>query len=334
MIEFANPLFLLLFPFPYIIYKLMPAHQTENNALRVPFFSFLIEATNQNAKKGSVSLIPEKWQKLIIVSTWILLVIGMAKPMFLGEIQKRELSGRDVMFVLDLSGSMAKEDFKTIKGKKTSRLVAAKKVLSDFVEDRKGDRFGLILFGDNAYLQSPFTADHKAWISLLEESDIAMAGQSTHLGDAIGLSIKVFSDEEKKSKKEKEKLVIILTDGNDTDSIVSPKDASIIAASKGVKIHIVAMGDPLSTGEEALDLELIKEVTEITGGKSYLALSTEELRKVYKEISNLEPETYESLSYQPKVSMHHIPLQIMLVLFLLIIIVIMIKNKKEDLNNA
>lgn len=316
MIEFANPICFLFIPLPYLVYKLIPAHKTEHNAVRVPFFSDLLEATNQEAKKGSVNLVAKKWQKFFFFLTWVCLIFSMAKPMWLGEIQTRELSGRDVMFVLDLSGSMDKADFKTIKNKKITRLNAAKKVLIDFVSNRKSDRFGLILFGDNAYLQSPFTADHNAWISLLEEADVAMAGQSTHLGDAIGLAIKVFSEEE---SKEKEKVAIILTDGNDTDSIVTPQDAAIIAKSEGVKIHIVAMGDPLSTGEEALDLRLIKEVTETTGGNNYLALSTEELDKVYKEIALLEPEIYESQSYQPKVSMHHVPIQILSIIFLVFI---------------
>ncbi len=313
MIEFANPICFLLLPLPYLVYKLIPAHRTEHNAVRVPFFADLLKATNQEAKQGSVDLVAKRWQKLFFFLTWICLVFSMTKPMWLGEIQTRELSGRDVMFVLDLSGSMDKDDFKTIKNEEITRLTAAKQVLKDFVSQRKSDRFGLILFGDNAYLQSPFTADHNAWISLLEEADVAMAGQSTHLGDAIGLAIKVLSEEE---SSDKEKLAIILTDGNDTDSIVSPQDAAIIAKSQGVKIHIVAMGDPLSTGEEALDLKLIEEVTETTGGNHYLALSTEELDKVYKEIATLEPELYESQSYQPKVSMHHIPIQILLIIFL------------------
>lgn len=324
MIEFVNPLCFLLLPLPYLIYKFVPAHQTEQSAIKVPFFKSLLKATGQEGQKGSVNLMPKKWQKIFFVFTWLVLVLAMAKPMWLGELQKRDLSGRDVMFVLDLSGSMEKNDFRTIDNKKITRLDASKQVLKDFVKNRKGDRFGLILFGDNAYLQSPFTADYKAWTSLLEEADIAMAGQSTHLGDAIGLAIKVFSEEE---STEKEKVAIILTDGNDTDSVVPPKDAAIIAKSKGIKLHMVAMGDPLSIGEEALDMKTIKEVAEQTGGKSFLALSTEELDKVYKEIGSIEPELYESQSYQPKVSMHHALIQLLLGLYLLIILKIEIFDR-------
>ncbi|WP_210498615.1 vWA domain-containing protein [Vibrio crassostreae] len=317
MIEFANPLWFAATPLPYLVYKSVPAFQTKRSAIKAPFFSMLLAATDQTPQDGAVRLKGSLWQRLLIIFSWLLIVVSMAKPMWLGEIQTRELSGRDVMFVLDLSGSMAEEDFVYSDGTKSNRLDAAKVVLKDFVKDRKGDRFGLILFGDNAYLQSPFTADYEAWIGLLDEADVAMAGQSTHLGDAIGLAIKVFTSEEK--SEQADKVAIILTDGNDTDSLVPPQDAAVVAASKGVKLHMVAMGDPLTTGEQSLDMEIIEGVSRITGGKSFQALSPAELRSAYEKISELEPELYESQSYQPKVSMHHLPIQVLLFVYLIIV---------------
>lgn len=330
MIEFSNPLWFMLIPLPYLIYKLVPSYQTKQSAIKVPFFSLLLRATSLEATVGAQQLTPTVWQRYLFVSCWFLIVLSMAKPMWLGEIQTRELSGRDVMFVLDLSGSMAETDFVNEQNEKISRLDAAKDVLGDFVDGRKGDRFGLIVFGDNAYLQSPFTSDYTAWLELLEETDVAMAGQSTHIGDAIGLSIKLFSEESQ--DKNKEKVAIVLTDGNDTESLVPPKDAAILAKSKGVKIHMVAMGDPLTTGEQALDMTVIENVARVTGGNAYQALSSVELQSAYDEISRLEPELYESLSYQPKVSMHHIPVQIAIIIFLLITLTLTLKRevRKND----
>lgn len=328
MIEIANPLFFLLLPLPYFIYKFVKPYETKKNAIKVPFFNMLLKATNENASSGSVMLKPNLWQKFLFIFTWVMIILSLSKPMVLGEPETRELSGRDVMFILDLSGSMAEEDF-SINNEKASRLNAAKNVLNDFVKDRKGDRFGLIVFGDNAYLQSPFTSDYKVWSSLLEETDVAMAGQSTRLGDAIGLGIKIFHDED---KKEKEQVLIVLTDGNDTDSLVPPIDAAIIAKSKNIKIHMIAMGDPKTTGEQALDMDVIKKVAKETGGESFQALSSVELQRAYDEISKIEQELYESLTYQPKTSIHQLPIQFVLLLFLtltsLSIIKQFIRNKK------
>ncbi len=170
----------------------------------------------------------------------------------------RESLGRDVMVVVDLSGSMAEQDFTSQTGEKITRLDAAKEVLSDFAKTRKGDRLGLILFGDAAFVQTPFTPDQKVWLELLNQTDVAMAGQSTHLGDAIGLAIKVFEQSEQSRtdvEESKEKVAIVLTDGNDTGSFVEPIDAAKVAKAKDVRIHVIAMGDPQTVGENCARYE-------------------------------------------------------------------------------
>lgn len=332
MIELSYPLWLLALPLPYLVYKFCPPFQTKQSAIKVPFFAMLLKASNQQPQQGAVRLTAELWQKLILIIAWLLIVVAMAKPIWLGEVQTRELSGRDIMFVLDLSGSMDERDFINADGEPSNRLDAAKHVLADFIADRKSDRFGLILFGDNAYLQSPFTADHEAWLALLDETEVAMAGESTRLGDALGLTIKVFSEEQKSTSKEK--LAIILTDGNDTESLVPPIDAAIVAASRGVKMHVIAMGDPLTTGEQALDMDIIEGIATITGGQSFQALSPIALKQAYDKINELEPELYESRSYQPKVSMHHIPVQLILVLFISIMIILVLKKTSIKLTKG
>lgn len=135
-------------------------------------------------------------------------------------------------------------------------------MLTEFVQSRKGDRLGLVLFGDAAFVQTPFTADQKVWLELLNQTDVAMAGQSTHLGDAIGLAIKVFEQSDKsrgalEQDQNREKVAIVLTDGNDTGSFVEPIDAAKVAKAKGVRVHVIAMGDPETIGETALDMDTI-----------------------------------------------------------------------------
>jgi len=214
-------------------------------------------------------------------------------------------SARDLMVAVDLSGSMEATDFTTADGKQISRLTAVKQVLADFAEQRKHDRLGLIVFGDSPYLQAPFTEDHRTWLSLLEETEIPMAGQSTMLGDAIGLSIKLFESSETENR-----VLILLTDGNDTGSRVPPVEAARVAEHKNVTIYTIAVGDPETVGEEALDMEVLQSIADITGGSTYQALDTEQLEEIYVRIAELEPEDYETLSFRPRLSLHHYPLAI------------------------
>ena len=151
-------------------------------------------------------------------------------------------------------------------------------------------------------------------------------GQSTHLGDAIGLAIKVFEQSEKQNAaevqdssvdaNEKEKVVIVLTDGNDTGSFVEPIDAAKVAKAKGVRIHVIAMGDPQTVGEVALDMETIKRVAQESGGEAFEALNRDELTKAYAQIGELEPQLYESTTYRPKQGLHHYLMAMVVVMYL------------------
>ncbi|MBM7035831.1 VWA domain-containing protein [Vibrio ulleungensis] len=328
MIEFSHPWALVLAILPFFVYRLAPAYRTKQSALQVPFFDVLVDVMGLKASKGATELKSSRWQKASLLFGWTVLVIAMAKPVWLGEPQTREVTGRDLMIVLDLSGSMATDDFVDEQGEKLSRLDAAKNVLVEFSEQREGDRLGLILFGDSAFLQAPFTADHSTWVDLLLETRVAMAGQSTHLGDAIGLGIKTFIEDEKdllessdsndsSAAPVKQKVLIVLTDGNDTDSLVPPIEAAKIAASYDIRIHMVAMGDPKTVGENAMDMEVVEQVASLTKGESFVALSPSELSLIYQTISDLEPAFFESFTYQPKVSVHYVPMLLLLLNYLI-----------------
>lgn len=312
-LEFATPYWFWILPLPLLVYFLFPAYRTKQTATKVPFFHLLIGAIGEEPSEGATQLKASWWQRIALVVSWGCLVLALAQPKILGEPQTRESMGRDVMVAVDLSGSMSEQDFTDVQGNKVNRLDAAKAVLQDFVAERKGDRLGLILFGDAAFIQTPFTADHNAWLTLLNQTDVSMAGESTHLGDAIGLAIKSF--EQDPSDSQRQKVAIILTDGNDTGSFVEPIDAAKVAAAKGVRIHVIAMGDPSTVGEQAMDMEVINHIASATGGKAYQAKDNEGLKQAYASINQLEPQLYESTTYRPKISIQHYFVMIVMILY-------------------
>ncbi|NOH71238.1 VWA domain-containing protein [Vibrio pectenicida] len=331
-VEFEHPLWFFILPLPIAIYYLLPAYRTKQVAIKVPFFSQLVNAIGEPPKEGASQLSPSWWQRATLILSWLLVVIAMAKPTILGPPQIRESLGRDLMVVVDLSGSMAEQDFMSKTGNKISRLDAVKEVLTDFVQTRQGDRLGLILFGDAAFVQTPFTSDQQVWLELLKQTDVAMAGQSTHLGDAIGLAIKVFDQLEVEGQKEREKLTIVLTDGNDTGSFVEPIDAAKVARVKGVRIHVISMGNPKTVGETAIDTETIERIAKESGGEAFEALNRDELAKAYAQIGQLEPQLYESTTYRPKQSVHQYLMAWVVIMYLSAFSLATLKRKQVKTN--
>jgi Ca-activated chloride channel family protein len=314
MISFDFPYAFLLAPVPLLIYRYIPGYFTKERAIKVPFFTLLTTVLNIEVSHGAKELKPTPVQRISIWLGWGLLLIAAAKPMWNMEPQTFERSGRDLMLVLDLSGSMGVEDYVDESLLPQSRLAAAKAVLNDFSEQRTGDRLGLILFGDAPFVQSPFTTDYIAWSELLNQAKVGMAGESTHLGDAIGLGIKTLVGQKNEGI---ERVMIVLTDGNDTDSLVPPIDAAKVAAAYGVRIHMIAMGSMSTLGEEAINSGVIEEVATLTGGQYFYASSTEELSSIYKVIDEMEETMYESYTYQQSHSLHYLPVLLMVVFHLL-----------------
>ncbi|HDZ8897692.1 TPA: VWA domain-containing protein [Aeromonas dhakensis] len=303
-IEFAAPLWLLILPLPWLVHWLAPAFTTKQNAIKVPFFDSLLSVLDIVPAKGASILQPTLWQRVSLGVSWTLVCLALANPLWLAPVQQRDQSGRDLMIVVDLSGSMQTLDVASSDGKPISRLQAVKKVLRDFAAQRKGDRLGLILFADAAFVQSPFTADLDAWLALLDEAEVPMAGQNTHLGDAMGLAVKLLTDHPAPPVQPRDKLAIVLTDGNDTDSMLPPSEAARLAKAKGVRLHLVAMGDPKTTGKDALDLPALQEMASGTGGELFVAMDQQSLAKAYDSINTLEPRIYQSERYQPKIPLY------------------------------
>ena len=166
------------------------------------------------------------------------------------------------------------------------------------------------MFGSAPYLQAPFTEDHDTWRTLLLETQIGMAGQSTVFGDAIGLAIHLFEKSDTQNR-----VLIMLTDGNDTGSKVPPVEAARVASAFDIRIYTIAIGDPASIGEEELDLATLDRVAALTGGATFQAMDEAQLREAYSAIAALEPSLYDSTRFRPRYSLHHIPVALILLYY-------------------
>ncbi len=345
MIEFVYPWAFVLIPLPVLVMLFAPAYKERKSSLKVPYFARLVDVTGEKPQSGAVLLNRNNLQQLLVIFSWLCIVTAIAKPEMIGAPINQEKSARDLMVAVDLSGSMSVEDFTLPKEFKTlnsdnassnklsnaeqnndkvNRLVAVKSVLHNFVQGREHDRLGLILFGDAPYLQAPFTDDIATWQTLLNESDIGMAGQSTAFGDAIGLAISVFEQSDTKNR-----VLIVLTDGNDTASKVPPVEAAKVAVAHDIKIYAIAIGDPTAVGEEKVDLEVLAKIAEITGGKSYEALNSSELTQVYEAIDKLEPQQFDSVSFRPRISIHHYPIVLLVSIYLLALFIVNIRIRRQ-----
>ncbi len=301
MLEFVHPWALLLLPLPLLM-RLLPAYRERRDSVKVPFFHVLLELSGTRPREGAEIPKRRAIQSFLITFMWLALVAAACKPEWVGPAVEQQREGRDLMVSVDLSGSMETSDFTLPDNTQVNRLEAVKYVLGELATERSSDRLGLVVFGSAAYLQTPFTADQAIWAQLLQETRIGMAGQSTVFGDAIGLAIKLFQDSNAPHR-----VMIVLTDGNDTGSRVPPVDAAKVAAAENIRIYPIAIGDPEAAGEEALDIKTLERVAEITGGRSFQALNRESLEAVSRTISELEPAIYETISYRPRHSLHWVP---------------------------
>ena len=260
----------------------------------------------------------------MLLLLWSLLVLALARPQLLEPPLTKTVPTRDMLLLVDLSGSMETDDFTSSTGEQIDRLSAVKEVLDDFLTRREGDRVGLIVFGNAAFVQVPFTTDLDAARLLLEETEVRMAGPRTAFGDAIGLGITLFerSDVE-------QRVMIALTDGNDTGSRIPPAEAAKIAHNNDIRIHVVGVGDPTTAGEEALDEEALEAVTGATGGRYFHAGDRAELEEIYTELDSMDRREIETISHQPGRELFYWPLAVFLLLGLLYQAIIGLRKPAE-----
>ncbi len=311
MLTFAEPWFALLLPLPALFWWLVPAYAESRRGVRVPFFTLLVSATGLQPREGVVTRQRGFWRTTSLVLCWLLAVLALMRPQWLEPPLHREKPARDLLLLVDLSGSMDTKDFTDASGAKVDRLTAAKQVLDDFLAKRQGDRVGVVVFGNAAFALVPFTTDLKLARALLQEMQVGMAGPRTVLGDAIGLGINLFARSTAPAK-----TMIALTDGNDTASSVPPAEAARIAHDKGIVIHTAAIGDPAAAGEEKLDEAALKDIATVTGGGFYRALDRAELAGIYTRLDQVEARKVDTVTYQPRTDLYWVPLLAMIVVAL------------------
>ena len=324
MLEFAHPLAVLALPLPLIAWWLLPPQRERVSALRVPFFEQIAAAAVSEARAGAVVLRRRRLQVVVAGLIWTLLVAALAKPEWVGEPIVRSEAARDIMLALDLSASMDYHDFPGEDGGDVSRFVAVQRVVDRFVAERENDRIGLIVFGTKAYVQLPFTRDLATARALVELMEVGMAGPKTALGDAIGLAINAFEVSEVDDR-----LLILLTDGNDTASKMTPINAADIARLNEIEIHTIGIGDTEATGEDRVDFAALATIAERTGGSFHNAEDETALDAVYRRIDETAVADVRTQSWRPRESLVHWPGGIAVVLVLLTYFVLAISSRQR-----
>ncbi len=314
MIHFEWPLLILALPLPLLIRWLLPTDiPAQQAALKVPFLEDFGDGETKSVSQQ------KQWPLLLASLAWLFLVLASMRPQWMGEPIEQAVSGRDLMLAVDLSGSMQEEDF-IIKDRRVDRLTATKKVASEFISRRAGDRIGLILFGTKAYLQTPLTFDRATVITLLNESFLGLAGENTAIGDAIGLAVKRL-----KKQKTESRVLILLTDGANTAGEVTPLKAAELAAANHLKIYTIGIGaDEMIVRSffgsrkvnpsRDLDETTLKAIADKTGGRYFRARNTQELNKIYKLLDELEPVEKDKQYFRPKTELYQWPLAFALLL--------------------
>jgi len=323
MIQFLWPWLAVLLPLPLLVYFVFPAkNKSEEAALLVPFLNDF-----NNYDQSNITQNKRPWLFVLGLVAWCLLILAGMRPQWLGEAVELPVSGRDLMMAVDLSGSMQVKDF-NIQGQTVNRLEATKYVASEFIEQRVGDRLGLILFGRQAYLQTPLTFDRATVKTLLLESAIGLAGKETAIGDAIGLAVKrlIKSDNHNKNKS---RVLILLTDGANTAGEIEPVKAAELAALNNLKIYTIGIGaDEMIrrsffgaqriNPSADLDEATLTTIAQKTGGRYFRARDIKQLKNIYTLLNELEPTIKESQYFRPISALYFWPLSFAFIIALLI----------------
>lgn len=303
MYTLDHPWLLLLLPLPLLVWWLLPPYREQTPAVRIPFFEDITKAAGIGATEGAVVPRANLLQKIIGPICWLLVLLALARPQYVEPPLEKTEPQRDLMLALDLSQSMDTRDFRTPQGNLEMRVDAVKSVVADFIDRRPGDRLGLIAFGDAPYPLVPFTMDHGTVRTMLKDTLPGMAGPRTAMGDAIGLSIKLFQE-----SLAPDKILIVLTDGNDTASKMPPDKAAGIARDNHIRIHTIGIGDPNAQGEEKLDAAMLETIATTTGDRYFFGQDQAALAKIYALLDEITPANQKTLSWRPRIELFHYPL--------------------------
>ena len=330
MMSLVWPWMLALGPLPWLIRRWAPPAPAQSTAaLRVPHFRDMVQLQSvrsvENLQRSSSIWF---WFSLVV---WLLLVVAAVRPQWIGEPVGLPTSGRDLMLAVDISGSMAIPDF-SINGEEVTRLAVVKRAAGEFIARRTGDRVGLIVFGSQAYVQTPLTFDRETVSTMLQETEIGLAGKETAIGDAIGLAVKRLKEQPAGSR-----VLVLLTDGANTAGEVSPKQAGELAKEQGLRIYTIGVGaDSMEVDSffgsrtvnpsRDLDENTLRHLAQSTGGIYLRAKNTEALANIYAELDLLEPASTDTELFRPKTELFIWPLGLALGLSVLMAVSLLVPN--------
>jgi len=311
MFEFVYLWVFLLIPLPLLIRYLLKAKQQDHTQVWIPLAAGLSQQ-QPIAVQGYLKLI-FPWL------AWLFLLCALAKPIWFAEPIRLQQQSRDMIISLDLSGSMQEVDM-PLNGQTVDRLTLVKNLLKTFIDERQGDRLGLILFADHAYLQTPLTFDLKTIQQMVDESEIGLAGKKTAIGESIALAIKRFVE-----NKNQQRVLILISDGANNSGRIEPLQATKQAIKNNITIYTIGIGaeQMIKRGifgnqrinpSADLDEQALTEIATITGGQYFRARNQQELEKIYQTINQLEPIDSDFLQFRPEKNLFYWPLAAALIL--------------------
>lgn len=311
---------------PLLVYFFFSGGGAEKDGMPTIFNPNLRFFAKAYGKKQEVGQLRANFNfKLFLV--WVLLILALMHPQKVQRISKTITKGYDIMLAVDLSRSMMALDFADLNSSdKRNRLDVIKTVAGKFIRSREGDRLGLILFGDSAYLQTPLTLDTDSVSTMLNLSEIGMAGDATAIGDALALAVKALIQ-----RPEGSRIIILLTDGSNTAGVISPLEAARLAKSYGIKIYCIGVGKkgavpfPADIGgivyaKIEIDEATLKRISDETGGAFFHADDEEALKEIYTKIDQLEKTEAETSEYVLRQQLYRIPLTLAMFLLLFFIV--------------
>jgi Ca-activated chloride channel family protein len=277
--DFASPLLLVLAPAPLLAAFAPRPRRIAPDGLLVPSALRDRFAAQGGAGARASHFLALAW------FAWLSIVVALAGPRVAAATPALPASGRDIMLALDLSGSMTKTDF-LLDGAAASRLAVLKRVGSQLIRRRAGDRIGLVIFAENAFAAAPLTFDVEAVGQTLDEMEIGLVGRSTAIGEGLGLALKRLAD-----SKAPTRVIVLLSDGANNAGSSQPAAVAMLAKRLGVKIFTIGLGlhDTSSPGgdPDAVDFFALQKIAEIADGAAFRARTSDELDAAARAIEEL-----------------------------------------------
>ncbi|MEI8592610.1 vWA domain-containing protein [Photobacterium sp. Hal280] len=302
MFEFIWWWALILLPLPWFIYRFSKPVQ--------PVAAITLPVLPENLVKKPV----RRWQSILALLCWVSLLGALARPVWFGDPVQIQPEHRDMLLAVDLSGSMSIEDMIDGQGNTIDRLTAVKQVVTDFISKRQGDRLGLVLFANHAYLQTPLTFDLNTVKQQLARTVLGLIGQSTAIGEGLGIAAKSFINSDAEQR-----VIILLSDGANTSGVINPMEAAKLAAENKVRIYTVGIGademvqrsffgDRMVNPSQDLDEHALTQIAALTEGQYFRARNPQELASIYQSINDLEPVSTAQQTWRPREELFRFPL--------------------------